>query len=50
MSNSNSIDQRIKFVIKFNSLLDNLQLSKIIEKVYITIIDVAKKKYYKIME
>jgi len=46
MSYSNSNDQkRIKFVIKFNSLLDNLQLSKIIEKsIYNYCIDVAKKK------
>ncbi len=46
MSNSNSNDQnRIKIVIKYNSLLNNLQLSKIIEKsIYNYCIDVAKQR------
>ena len=46
MSYSNSNDQkRIKLVIKFDTLLNNLQLSKIIEKsIYNYCIDVAKQK------
>ncbi len=46
MSNSNSTDEtRIKMVNKFNTILNNLRLSKIIEKgVYNYIIDTAKQK------
>ena len=46
MSFSNSNDEiRIKFVIKFDSFLNNLSLSKNIEKsIYNYTIDVAKKK------
>ena len=46
MSYSNSNDQkRIKLVIKFDSLLNNLQLSKIIEKsIYNYCINIAKQK------
>ena len=44
--NSNNSDTiRIKIVIKFDSILDNLQLSKNIEKsIYNYVIDVAKEK------
>ena len=44
--NSNNTDtNRIKMVIKFDSILDNLQLSKNIEKsIYNYVIDVAKEK------
>ena len=43
---SNSSDQiRIKIVIKFNNILNNLKLSKIIEKsIYNYVIDVSKNK------
>ena len=43
---SNNSDQvRIKIVIKFNNILNNLKLSKIIEKsIYNYVIDVAKNK------
>jgi len=46
MNYSNSNDQkRIKFVIKFDTLLNNLQLSKTIEKsIYNYCINVAKQK------
>ena len=44
--NSNNTDKnRIKMVIKFDSILDNFQLSKNIEKsIYNYVIDVAKEK------
>ena len=44
--NSNNIDtNRIKMAIKFDSILDNFQLSKNIEKsIYNYVIDVAKEK------
>ena len=42
---NNSDENRIKMVIKFDSILDNFQLSKNIEKsIYNYVIDVAKEK------
>ncbi len=46
MSNSNNSDEkRIKMVIKFDTILNNLRLSKIIEKgIYNYTIDTAKSR------
>ena len=46
MSNSNNSDEkRIKMVIKFDTILNNLKLSKIIEKsIYNYAIDTAKSR------
>ena len=49
--NSNNTDKnRIKMVIKFDSILDNFQLSKNIEKsIYNYVIDVAKETVRKLL-